>query len=53
MIVYLEMLITKLLYSTKISIFLNQSYYFNRERFKNRLRNFQPEYGPKIKNKPG
>ena len=52
-IVWIQILIIKLLYLIKTSIILKNSNSFYRYRFKNRLRNFQPENGRKFKNKPG
>ena len=47
------MLIIKLLYLTETSLILENCNYFYRDRFRNRLKNFQPENRQKFKNKPG
>ena len=51
--VYIQMSIIKLLCLSKTSIILKIFNYFCRYKFKNRLRNFQPENGERFKNKPG
>ena len=53
MITYVQISMFKFWDLMKTTIILKIFNYFCRCRFKNRLRNFQPENDQKIKNKPG